>query len=65
MPVSSKLRSRGKLKGKVAKRDLSIRKLSERIEGYRKILNLVNRATQGRIDVSDDRINVDAIRLGL
>lgn len=65
MPASRKTRSSGKFKNKVKARNVSIRQLGERISGVQKILQLVNRATQGRIDASESKAFVTATQLGL
>ncbi len=65
MPVSRKTRTNGKFKNKVKTRNVSVRQLSNRINGVKKILQLVNRATQGRIDASETKAFVTATQLGL
>lgn len=65
MPVSRKTRSRGQYKNKVKARNTSIRQLGNRITGVRKILELMNRATQGRIDASEAKAFTTATQLGL
>lgn len=65
MPVSSKTRSKGKFKNKVKARNTSVRNLGARIDGVKKILQLMNRATQGRIDASETTAFKTATQLGL
>lgn len=65
MPVSRKTRTKGKFKNKVKPRDVSLRRMKERISGVQKILALVNRATQGRIDASENKAFITATQLGL
>ena len=65
MPVSRKTRTNGKFKNKVKSRDVSLRRMKERISGVQKILALVNSATQGRIDASENKAFITATQLGL
>lgn len=65
MPVSRKTRTKGKFKNKVKPRDVSLRRMKERISGVQKILALVNRATSGRVDASEIIAFRTATSLGL
>lgn len=65
MPVSRKTRTNGKFKNKVKSRNVSVRQLGDRINGVQKILQLMNRATQGRIDASENKAFITATKLGL